>query len=85
VIVRISVRISFIMSERLVDATSILPSELDASSIDRSAHCEGINGRQPHNLSTFLLLEEPTMSAHGRAGATGSVRHKRVRCNSDID
>jgi hypothetical protein len=23
------------------------------------------------------------MSAHGRAGATGLVRHKRVRCNSD--
>jgi hypothetical protein len=38
-----------------------------------------------HIPSTFLLLEAPTRSAHGRAGATGSVRHKRVRCNSDID
>jgi hypothetical protein len=50
---------------------------------NRSAHCEGINGRQPHDLSTLLLLAAPTRSAHGRAGATGSVRHKRVRCNSD--
>jgi hypothetical protein len=52
---------------------------------NRSAHSEGINGRQPYNLSTFLLLAAPTRSAHGRAGATGSVRRKRVRCNSDID
>jgi hypothetical protein len=50
---------------------------------NRSAHCEGINGRQPHNPSTLVLLVAPTRSAHGRAGATGSVRHKRVRCNSD--
>jgi hypothetical protein len=50
---------------------------------NRSAHCEGINGRQPHNLSTILLLAAPTRSAHGIAGAKGSVRHKRVRCNSD--
>jgi hypothetical protein len=46
---------------------------------------EGINGYQPHNRSTFLLLATPTRSAHGRAGATGSVRRKLVRCNSDID
>jgi hypothetical protein len=52
---------------------------------NRSAHCEGINGRQPHNLITFLLLAAPTMSAHERAGATGSILHKRVWCNSDID
>jgi hypothetical protein len=52
---------------------------------NRSAHCEVINGRQPHNLSTSLLIAAPTRSTHGRAGATGSVRHKRVRCNSDID
>jgi hypothetical protein len=52
---------------------------------NRSAHCEGINGRQTDNLSTFFLLEAPIRSAHGRAGATGSIRHKRVRCNSDID
>jgi hypothetical protein len=52
---------------------------------NRSAYYEGINGRQPHNLSIFVLLAAPTRSAHGRAGATGSVRHKRVRCNSDID
>jgi hypothetical protein len=47
------------MSEILLDATSILPCELEATGIEvcnRSAHCEGINGRQPHNLSTFLLL-----------------------------
>jgi hypothetical protein len=50
---------------------------------NRPAHCEGINGRQPHYLSTPILLAAPTRSAHGRAGATGSVRHKRVRCNSD--
>jgi hypothetical protein len=50
---------------------------------NRSAHCEGINGCQPHNLCTLLLLAAPTRSAHGRAGATGSVRHKRVWCNSD--
>jgi hypothetical protein len=50
---------------------------------NRSAHCEGINGRQPHDLSTLLLLAAPTRSAHGRAGATGSDRHKRVRCNLD--
>jgi hypothetical protein len=49
---------------------------------NRSAHREGINGRQPHNLCTLLLLAAPTRSAHGGAGATGSVRHKRVRCNS---
>jgi hypothetical protein len=41
------------------------------------------NGRQQHNLSTFLLLAAPTRSAYGRAGDTGSVWHKRVRCNSD--
>jgi hypothetical protein len=52
---------------------------------NRSAHCDGINGRQPHNLSTLHLLAAPTRFAHGRAGATGLVRHKRVRCNSDID
>jgi hypothetical protein len=34
---------------------------------NRSAHCEGINGRQPYNLCTFLLLEARTRSAHGRA------------------
>jgi hypothetical protein len=51
----------------------------------RSAHCEGINGRQPHNLSKYLLLAAPTRSAYGRAGATGSIWHKRVRCYSDID
>jgi hypothetical protein len=51
---------------------------------NRSAHCEGINGSQPYNPSCFLLLATPTRSAHGSAGATGSVRHKRVRCNSDI-
>jgi hypothetical protein len=51
---------------------------------NRSAHSEGINGCQPHNLITLLLLAAPTRSAHGRAGATGSVRHKRVRCNSDM-
>jgi hypothetical protein len=52
---------------------------------NRSAHCEGTDGRQPHILGKFLLLAAPIRSAHGRAGATGSVRHKRVRCNSDID
>jgi hypothetical protein len=52
---------------------------------NRSAHCEGINGRQPHNLSTLILLAEPTRYAHGRARAAGSVRHKGIRCNSDID
>jgi hypothetical protein len=52
---------------------------------NRSAHCEGIKCRQPHNLGTLLLLAAPTRSAHGRAGATCSVLHKRVRCNSDID
>jgi hypothetical protein len=36
------------------------------------------------NLNTLLLLAAPARSASGRAGATGSVRHKRVRCNSDI-
>jgi hypothetical protein len=39
-------------------------------------HCEGTNGRQPHNLSTLILLAAPTRSAHGSAGATGSDRHK---------
>jgi hypothetical protein len=43
---------------------------------NRSAHCGGINGCQPHNLSTLLLFAAPTRSAHGRAGAKGSVRHK---------
>jgi hypothetical protein len=73
------------MSERLIDATSILHYELEAPPevCNPSAHCEGISGRQPHNLSTLLLLAAPTRSAHGRAGATGSVRHKRVSCNSD--
>jgi hypothetical protein len=76
------------MSERLTDATIILHYELEAPPTsmevcNRSAHCKGLNGCQPHNLSTLLLLAAPTRSAHGRAGATGSVRHKRVRCNSD--
>jgi hypothetical protein len=44
-----------------------------------------MNGREPQNLSTILVLAAPTRSGHGRAGAKGSVRHKRVRCNSDID
>jgi hypothetical protein len=50
---------------------------------NRSARCEGTNGRQPHKISTLLLLAAATRSAHDRAGATGSVRHKRIRSNSD--
>jgi hypothetical protein len=69
--------------------TGLFPLENIASTCSRvevchrSAHCEGINSCQPHNLSIFLLLAVPTGSAHGRADATGLVRHKRVWCNSD--
>jgi hypothetical protein len=79
-------------SESLIYATNIQLGELVLTGIltsievlNRLANCEGINGRQPHNLSTLLLLVAPTMSAHRKAGATGSVRHKPIRCNSRID
>jgi hypothetical protein len=39
---------------------------------NRSAHCEGMNGSQAHNLNTFLLLAASTRSGHERSGATGS-------------
>jgi hypothetical protein len=52
---------------------------------NRSALCEDKNSCCPYNLKTFLLFAEPTRSAHGRVGATGSVRQKRIRCKSDID
>jgi hypothetical protein len=52
---------------------------------NRAALCEGINGHQPPKPSKFRLLEASTRSEHGRAGATGSVRHKPITSNSDID
>jgi hypothetical protein len=85
--VRISLRIYFYYV-RALDRCYPYTASRDRSATglevcNRSAHCEGMNGRLPPVLSTFLLLAAATMSAHGRAGATGSIRHKRERCNSD--
>jgi hypothetical protein len=79
--------IFFLKSERLIDATSILRARnaIGIEACNRSAHCEGINESQPRTLGIFLLLAAPTRSAHGSAGATGSVRYKRNRRNLDID
>jgi hypothetical protein len=78
--VRISVRIYCIMFRELdccYQYTVLCARSATVAEVcDRSAHCEGINSRQPHNPSTFPQLAAPTTSAHARAGATGSVRHK---------
>jgi hypothetical protein len=61
-------------SERLLDAICTqlcefvvagCPMSIEVCS--RLAHGEGIIGRHPHKLSTFLHLAAPTRSPHGRA------------------
>jgi hypothetical protein len=54
-------------------------SATDIEVCNRSAHCQGINSCQLHNLSPFVPIVAPTKSAHGRAGAADSVWHKRIR------
>jgi hypothetical protein len=70
-------------SESLLDATRLqLCSCRGMYSL--SSPC-GKNCREPHNLSTSILLAATTGSARGRAGASGSNRRKLTRCKSDID
>jgi hypothetical protein len=74
-------------SARLIDATSIMPCELEETGVEvcyRSAHCQRINNCEAHNLGTFIVLAATNRSAHGRAGETGGSAQA-YRFNPDID